>query len=714
MKHNLWITMVAAASLTLWSCSQAMFDTPRDTDSDTDVSDATTAGYIAIRLEDAEVAGTTRADGTHKEYDDDYVRFEWFNKGTADERAIIENPACNRVLFFKKDGSYVGSFGLEKPSIKTQSTNIYVAQTPLDESRNVAYAMVVLNAAADRMVALDQLLLNDRGTAAVKEALTYINTLDNDIESLAQTKDSDGKKYFTMSSTVYRSEDSDHVAVLTELNPDGPVFFETEEEAIRPENLTTFYVERILSKFTLLIKDPQEGNKRFSDYTGPITLKGPNKFNVRRFYVLTEDQQKQGVNKDVMTDWKINLVNWGLNGLEKNTYLVKQLVETPGTSYPEGWKVPGNFYTGWNSPTLFRSYWGIDENYKTGFYPYQYRLALDEDGVKSATKNTIYSSDFNEGTGLEENEYTLVYKPYSSFVDRTENKYSVENTFDPYVLSGQDLATDPWLRCGTHIILTAQLIFDEFDKNLKAENPGFIEGVSDKYFSNGLWWNEDALLQQAVATLMTNIYYNKKDGIPDVINGGFIEYVNKDDHPLDNDCPMVDANNTRLTHEYLMGRDANGKLNVSKYFELAPAFIKGGDGWVTLKKKDGVTLKMLYENGETGKITDAQLVSYIYHFTNLAKHFKEGRMYYAIPIRHNLESLSFESSPVTAVRTGDYGVVRNTWYRLTVTSIDRPGTPVDDPEQPIIPNPEPDQKSLGVEVEVIPWRTINIEVDQLY
>ena len=89
-------------------------------------------------------------------------------------------------------------------------------------------------------------------------------------------------------------------------------------------------------------------------------------------------------------------------------------------------------------------------------------------------------------------------------------------------------------------------------------------------------------------------------------------------------------------------------------------------------------------------------------------------MYYALPIRHNLESESFEGDEVTDVATADYGVVRNTWYRMTLNSVQKPGTPVSDPDQPIIPNPEPDEKSLGVEVEIIPWAIVDIEVPTLH
>ncbi|MCH5221502.1 MAG: Mfa1 fimbrilin C-terminal domain-containing protein [Muribaculaceae bacterium] len=692
MKHNLWIALLAVSSLGLWSCTQDL-DDPTTTDPNTSISG--TAGYLGFQLEDAEASSRS----THKEYDDDYERFEWFNKGTANERAIIDNSESNRVLFFNSDYSYYGSGKLSRPEITGLKSNIYVAQKPLEVEGLPAYALVVLNADPERMDVLDTDLYA-AGTSAVKTVLNYINEVDTDNpESLAMY---DG--HFTMSSTAYRGEEVDTISVLTPLNPAGPVFYETVEEAVMPENLTTFYVERLLSKFTLIIKD---GNRRFNT-TDAIIINGPNKLKIRQEYAPAD-----GLAKDIMSDWKINLVNWGINGLEKNTYLVKTLVENP-VAFP--WDLKENFYIGWNSPTLYRSYWALDENYSTGIYPDQYRQALDVEGVLAATTNNIYTADYSATEGLAKGDYTLIYKPYNAYTDRTENKYSLENTFDVSVMNDQDIASQPWLRCGTHIILTAQFIVNEIDKDVDLTNvdaTGFISGVADKYFSNGLYWSEKALKEQAIATLMTNIYYNKKgDQIADVVNGGFVEYINSDEHVLDDVAPVADGEGNALTHEELA-------VNADKYFEFGPAFIKGGDGWVSLKKKDDVTLKARYINKDTGEITlgeitDAQLVSYIYRFTNLAKHYKEGRMYYALPIRHNLESESFESNPVTTVVTGDYGVVRNTWYRLTINSIQRPGTPVDDPDQPIIPNPEPDDKSLGVEVEILPWRTVEINVNELH
>lgn len=706
MKRLFWITLFAAGVFVLTGCSQD--EMPEGGNKNPDPSIASDA-FFGFQLVDNQSTSGVASRSTHKEYDDDYENFEWFNKGTADERAIIDNSESNSVLFFKSDYSYYGNGPLEKPSkVEGVADNVYVARKPAGKNPTElpAFALVILNSDPERLIELDA-ALTAAGANAVKTALTYLNMVDtDDPESMAMY---DG--YFTMSSSLYVDELNQLHSVVP-LNTDGPVFYETIEEAVLPENLTRFTVERILAKYTLIIKD---GNITFGQASGSIIVPGTNKFNVRMYY-----EQPEGVpSKDEKTDWKVNLVNWGVNGVEKNTYMFKNLVENPG-AYP--WQVEQNFYTLWNSVKLERSYWSIDQNYSTGFYPYQYRQAFDEEGVTSATVNSIYSADYNAANGLQKDDYTLVYKPYSAYTDRTDNKYSVENTFDTKVLSQEDLATKPYLRCGTHIILTAQLIFDNMDSGVdltKTDASGFIQGISDKYFSNGLWWSETALKQQAVATLMTNIYYNKKgdaNRIPDVVNGGYVEYINfpgddtRNEKVLNTDVPLlvvVNGQDVEFKHENLAEF-------AEEYFEFAPAFIKGGDGWVTLKKKDGVIFKANYINADPAVITDAQLVSYIYYFTNLAKHYNQGRMYYALPIRHNLDSENFAQNTLTKVATGDFGTVRNTWYRLTLTSVLHPGTPVDDPNQPIIPNPEPDDKSLGVEVEIIPWRTVNITVDQLH
>ena len=704
--------MSAAVWVWLAGCSRAGESvgepTPPDAFDDT-------AAYAAFCLTENDDAAETRND-VHKDYGDNYAEFEWFNHGTADERAVSADSRCNRVFFFVGNRYYGCS------NLTPKGNNIFVGRQPKSALTTLPNRfVVVLNGDPARLDALRSSLIGNGSLGAALNWLQDIGADETNPESTAMYGE-----YFTMSSSIYRDEDSRNIAGVTQ--KDDFRFYETEEEALLPRNLLNFYVDRVAAKVTVRVQD---GDLKFSDRLGnkpkPVILVAPNRLKVRNYY------SADGLGeKDVMSTWSANLVTWGINGVEKNTYLFKTLVAQPDSSaWPEyPWLVDHDFYAYgqntsiWNSPNLYRSYWAIDQNYYDGIYPDQYRVALDVDEgeVDSATSNTVYSDSYDAAKGLESKDYTLVYRSYNAFTARADHKYSVENTYDASVIGSvmndNEYSARPWLRCGSHVIVTAQLIVDALDdvdsNNVDPERvdaTGFISGISDKYFSNGLWWDRTALIQQAVATLKSNIYFNREEsGIRNVlksVTGGSdtVEFIENDPdrNPLDENTPLVVMENgteTALTYE-----------NATDYFEMAPAFIKGGDGWVTIRLKEGVDLRAKYRNG-LQKISEEQLVSYIYRFTNLAKHYKEGRMYYALDIRHNVESRNFERG-LEQVSTGDYGMVRNHWYRLTINQLLRPGTPVDDPDQPIIPNNEPNDKSLGVEVEIIPWHIVDIKVPNL-
>ena len=680
MGKKIWIWLFAAAvSAGASSCSRDQ----AAGGSDSGEPVAGESSYIAFQLTETDSDTNTRASSIHKEYDDEYAHYEWFNRGSKQERAITDDPECNRVLFFWADNSYYGSGKLEK----TEKENIFLGKKPSGTqlSPPPTQFLVVVNGDPDRLDRLDTELAA-AGTDALKAVLNYLQELDlNNPESYAMHEG-----YFTMTSSMYQTEEDQWLAGVTEKS--NFQFYDTIEEALLPENLLQFYVDRVVAKVTLRIQD---GELSFGK-NDALVMRGPNSLKVRLEY-----QVEDGQNKDAMSGWSASLVNWGINGVEKNTYLFKTLAKAP-ESYP--WRV-GDFYSRWSEYRLFRSYWAIDENYDTGIYPDQFRQALDEDGVSSATTNTIYSAGYDPAGGLELDDYTLIYRSYNAFGTRADDKYSVENTFDESLLTEKEMETRPWLRCGTHVIVTAQLLVDALDADVDTsaiDEHGFLQGVADKFFSNGLWWSEKALIEQAVATLLSNIYYNKETfPIRNVLGEGDIEFIDNDpDNPLDDNTPLVAADGTVITSK-----------NAVDYFELAPAFIKGGDGWVTIRLKEGKQLKALHYDGSQTDISQEQLVSYIYRFTNLAKHYKEGRMYYALPIKHNVDSKNFDTGD--KVSTGDYGVVRNHWYRLTIRSVMLPGTPVDDPDQPIIPNNEPEDKSLGIDIEVIPWHIVEIYVDKL-
>lgn len=86
--------------------------------------------------------------------------------------------------------------------------------------------------------------------------------------------------------------------------------------------------------------------------------------------------------------------------------------------------------------------------------------------------------------------------------------------------------------------------------------------------------------------------------------------------------------------------------------------------------------------------------------------FNEGRMYYNIPIRH-LRPMASGAE----VMTGHYGVVRNHWYKLNVTSLGKLGHSVYRPEEHIIPNSDNTRYMIGSTVKVLAWRIVNQTVE---
>lgn len=80
----------------------------------------------------------------------------------------------------------------------------------------------------------------------------------------------------------------------------------------------------------------------------------------------------------------------------------------------------------------------------------------------------------------------------------------------------------------------------------------------------------------------------------------------------------------------------------------------------------------------------------------------DGDAYYYTPIKHL----------GTAGSLGEYGIVRNHSYKVTINSISGFGTPVYDPNKVIIPTqPSNDKSYLAAKVNVLSWRVVNSSVD---
>ena len=81
----------------------------------------------------------------------------------------------------------------------------------------------------------------------------------------------------------------------------------------------------------------------------------------------------------------------------------------------------------------------------------------------------------------------------------------------------------------------------------------------------------------------------------------------------------------------------------------------------------------------------------------------DGRAYYYVPIKH-LGSTSIPGESAL----GEYGIVRNHFYRITLTGIKGFGTPVYDPDKVVKPAvPTYEDTYLAARVQVLPWRVVS-------
>lgn len=124
-------------------------------------------------------------------------------------------------------------------------------------------------------------------------------------------------------------------------------------------------------------------------------------------------------------------------------------------------------------------------------------------------------------------------------------------------------------------------------------------------------------------------------------------------------------------------------------------------------------MKTLFKIGESTELSDDQAKT-IWNKIGIIKYYKGGvSYYYATLIRHfsDLETPWDASAPTYALKhLGRYGVVRNNWYDINITSISGPGDP-----EITTPSEDPDDQAEGyvrAEINVLSWakRSQNVEL----
>lgn len=632
-----------------------------------------------------------------------------FNPGNAEESAICPNPDAHVALLFNEDGSWYGCGGLELSEVLPNNRVVWVMKFVSQETLP-AKMLVVLNADPGYLKydLIPKLEKEDDALALARQWI--IEGKDGKSPALYYYKkenENEGRNYFTMTSSVYGVHSGAETKIaLTAPYDERPLadyVFAEQEKALRDP--LTLYVERMAAKFTVTFVD-KDGDAYLTSGE-PFFIKPTDDREVHFIWSWEADDDEANVVSG-NGHWKIHIVNWGINGVEPNTFLFKNMTNELGK--PE--MVDESFAKElwWNTLTPKenpRSYWAVDQHYggasqfetkRKNKYPGQFRIAWD----KGEETIEFYQTEAEDGTDKYDREdWALDYYSFADFggQTRTVSKYALENTFNPAALSS-DLKNDGHLRVGSHIILAAQLVIEGYDEGfndpvMDAEDPNLLGNVEDKYYNGAEFMTGDAFVSWAAYTLASQLTVKPRTvQLLEEIDGETSrEFTAKDSQFYSKGTCSED--------------DKITSANAGEYFEIVPAQIIGGDGWATIDVRPNCEIWVIDKDGNKQEIKD-YIPSLVYDLIKPVRAYSKGRMYYAIPVLHEKQFTDgkFDASNL---KVGDVGVVRNHWYRVKVRSINALGTPVHKPEQPIIPNHEPEFKSLGVQIEILPWTRIKMD-----
>lgn len=548
---------------------------------------------------------------------------------------------------------------------------------------------------------------------------------------------------FTMTNAVVNGQN-----VATEITPKNIVSIkelvdwykdEDGDGVTNRDNILRVKVERMVAKFTFDIADENrvEGT---SNVFQPITTPS-----IRMF---TGTYDEKGAPVSALKKWRIEVTGWNVNALETKSHLFKQ-------------NNSGDFA----DTDHYRSYWSRDPHYDNDeqgnalTYPWQYRKAIDynlvwyDDKVQKDGNGNI-QKDGNGNiihTNLLRNysfDELVLGKPEPFNANEALGKivYAPENTYDAAAVQGQHDKRDEMLAC-THLLVGAEL---QIEKTAEGEYQA-LDLYRDR---NGLYYETErvciASLVHDINQALTSqhrlrlVYYNweneSETGVANnskwvqgeellAITGGNYSLYYK---------PNNNQNWVKLTEEKIL--DEN--LFSDEDLKMAVATLRKGDGkrlpWIaTLVKENRLAVakatdetlteaqlqrlkiyKILRDNqgnpilGDYGTLqpdnsteriaTYNAIKSLLYEWLGPVDHFNNGKMYYAcgidnpIPTNDGLESR--------------YGVVRNSWYQFNLNNIKSIGIPVDDVDQPIVPERVGLNDQINVTVRILGWHETSTTV----
>ncbi len=491
------------------------------------------------------------------------------------------------------------------------------------------------------------------------------------------------------------------------------------EEPVGNENAkpVDVYVERLAAKVTMTVGndivdaegqpiytqtwEDEDGNE-VTGYLYKGTIAGAG--NVYDEGIDEDNGEEEGVE-----DIYIVLEGWKLNATARESYIVKN-IDTAWDVDDIGWTDQYGETVAWQAAADNRSFWGESFNYGIGGY-----ATSSDNGLGQYTGDQAgnYDADeYNSATWLNDYvKYTSLYTP-NEFGDA---EYCAENTNTAEVLQKRTSSG----------ITSALVKARAYASTTVAGETTYSPITLIRY--KGELFTEDAFIAKveedvvdavdaAVTTInysVRNIYEGSVDqglGIPDQI---FTSAMTAEE--LDEICgDGYAASLTALFSEDNLSWTTTGSGAIQVH-----AIIDTDDDenqqWTFIKGEndEGVATYTFVENMDGSSEILAAISSAVEEFNtdaNTIYAYNDGWMYYNVPIEHLNDSVvngANGSQTDGNFAEGQYGVVRNHAYTLTIQGISELGQPIADEQEVIIPDEEePVYLYVEAQINILAWKDV--------
>ena len=510
------------------------------------------------------------------------------------------------------------------------------------------------------------------------------STLQEMYKATTDAEVSTANKFIITNSTSQEDKTLDNEFHFATLIGDGK-FMTNEEDAKKANNYVEIFVERLAAK----VKLSAEPNADFAD----------GQFKLGQYYV---DGTKQ--------DITIDILGWNLNATAKNSYMIKNLpIETQSSipNYTYGIKAQWD----WSDEANHRDYWAASTNYNNGLYYGGFGNASMNQATANKVKDELTIADTDA-------DLTLNYISWNEIgnTDFGKDLYCRENTQTLDILTKADnKGAYVFNGAVTSVLIAAKVT--GLGTSTKENGIGLVK------YANTMF-TDDNFLAYVSNQLNSGNYAYWKDGEKDCwvkFDADFLEIS-----PLHDGYATVAlvANPWEVINAKIDAATEDSELKGVNKLTAQTNII-----WVNSKNIPVEEVK----DSEDNVTTETNIVAYTAANFGItgdikAEHYKDGMMYYNIPIEHlrggkmytenvpeNANYYSVTNTKgelVFALREADYGVVRNHYYNITVNKIENLGKAVSKGDEDIIPNTDfSELYYVGATINILSWKIVNQSVD---